>query len=77
MSRLGGGIGRRKGLKIPRGLSLYEFDSRPRHQMKTRGYGFYAEPLVLLELLDCNFFVTVGVCVLWLEIALGVPSTMA
>jgi hypothetical protein len=31
---LGGGIGRRKGLKIPRGLTLYEFDSRPRHQTK-------------------------------------------
>ena len=29
---LGGGIGRRKGLKIPWGLSPYEFDSRPRHQ---------------------------------------------
>ena len=29
---LGGGIGRRKGLKIPRSLAPYEFDSRPRHQ---------------------------------------------
>ena len=28
---LGGGIGRRKGLKIPWGLSPCEFDSRPRH----------------------------------------------
>ena len=33
--RLGGGIGRRKGLKIPRCLALCEFDSRPRHQMKS------------------------------------------
>jgi len=32
----------KKGLKIPRGLSLYEFDSRPRHQMKSRGYGIPA-----------------------------------
>ena len=29
---LGGGIGRRKGLKIPWGLSPWEFDSPPRHQ---------------------------------------------
>ena len=29
---LGGGTGRRKGLKIPRALCLYEFDSRPGHQ---------------------------------------------
>jgi hypothetical protein len=28
---LGGGTGRRKGLKIPRALCLYEFDSRPGH----------------------------------------------
>ena len=29
---LGGGIGRRKGLKIPRSIGLCGFDSRPRHQ---------------------------------------------
>ncbi len=28
---LGGGIGRRKGLKIPRSIALYEFNSRPRY----------------------------------------------
>ena len=28
---LGGGKGRRKGLKIPRGFSQCGFDSRPRH----------------------------------------------
>jgi hypothetical protein len=32
---LGGGIGRRKGLKIPRNLVLCRFDSGPRHQKKT------------------------------------------
>ena len=31
---LGGGTGRRKGLKIPRHSLLYEFDSRPRHHRK-------------------------------------------
>ena len=30
---LGGGIGRRKGLKIPRGLAPCRFDSGPRHQL--------------------------------------------
>ena len=29
---LGGGTGRRKGLKIPRSFALCEFDSRPRHE---------------------------------------------
>jgi hypothetical protein len=32
---LGGGTGRRKGLKIPRSLRLCGFDSRPRHQSNT------------------------------------------
>ena len=51
---LGGGIGRRKGLKIPRGLSLYEFDSRPRHQYKK---GFY-ENNVRKNLFYISWFVT-------------------
>ncbi len=31
---LGGGIGRRKGLKIPRCLAPYRFDSGPRHHLE-------------------------------------------
>ncbi len=34
LSRPGGGIGRRKGLKIPRHLVLYRFDSGPGHHKK-------------------------------------------
>lgn len=35
---LGGGTGRRKGLKIPRGLALCGFNSRPRYQVNSVVY---------------------------------------
>ena len=46
---LGGGTGRRKGLKIPRALCLYEFDSRPGHQVIVRGSAFLAGSLFSIK----------------------------
>ena len=44
---LGGGMGRRKGLKIPRGLSPCRFESGPRHQRILDTLPAAAVPLAL------------------------------